>query len=533
MNLGRSSAMIAAGTLASRVTGLLRSIVLVSAIGAGGLGADAFAIANQMPNYIFQVISTGVLTAVFVPQIVKWSQEEDGGRRLLSKLFTLATVILLAVTVIATVIAPLLIGLISSFQTDAQYELAVAFAYWCIPQVFFYGMFALVGETLNARGIFAPYAWAPITNNIVSIAGFGLFMWLFGPGRRDIEAYDGTMIVFLGLTATLGIVAQTVVLFAFWRRTGLRLSPDFHWRGMGLGQLRRVATWSVGMLLVGLVVSAVQQRVITTASSDAVVNASSNMWFNAWLVFMLPYSLIVMSIGTPYFTQLSHHAHAGRHDAVKSDMNTAIKTLGLLVVFAAVTLMAAAVPAARIFSSDLAEAEATAPVLISFLVALVPMAVLFIVQRTFYAYGDTRTPFFFTLFQAAIAIAGSLATPLIFLHGGLTAGVALVQSISSTLQVLLAIFLLRRKLGGLRIGGGLWAIVRFTLAALPAGAAGFAIYLWAGGADGWMAQGKILAVLACALIGTVSLAIYVGVLALFRAPELKQIGSLVRSRLGR
>ncbi|HLS93110.1 MAG TPA: murein biosynthesis integral membrane protein MurJ [Microbacterium sp.] len=530
MSIGRSSATIAAGTLASRVTGLLRSLVLVSALGATGQAADAFTIANQLPNYVFQVISTGVLTAVFVPQIVKWSQAEDGGQRLISKLFTLATVVLLGVTAISVAAAPLLVDLLTNYKSQAQYDLSVAFAYWCLPQVFFYGMFALMGETLNARRIFAPYAWAPIANNLVSIAGFGLFMWLFGSERGSLEGWDTGMILVISLTATIGIVSQMAVLALFWRKTGLKLRPDFGWRGFGLGEIRNLAGWSVGMLLVGMVVSFVQQNIITTASGD---DASSTVWFNSWLVFMLPYSLIVMSIGTPYFTQLSEHAHAGRHDDVRADIGRSMRVLGLLVVIAAATVIAAAFPLARVFANSHDQAAAMGPVLTAFVAALVPMAALFIIQRTFYAYGDTRTPFFFTVFQAALAIGGALLAGQLFATDALTSGVALMQSVSSTLQLVLAWVLLQRRIGSLEFGRTLLAYLRYTAAAIPAGFAGLIVYLLAGGPDGWMAMSKWGGFAGCLVIGVVCVVIYVGILALMRSPELKAIVALARGRLGR
>ena len=530
MSLGRSSAVIAAGTLASRVTGLLRSIVLVSALGAMGQAADAFTIANQLPNYVFQVISTGVLTAVLVPQIVKWSQAEDGGQRLISKLFTLGTVVLFGVTAVSVALAPVLVSLFSSFDAREQRDLAVAFALWCLPQVFFYGMFALIGETLNARRVFAPYAWAPITNNVVSIAGFAVFMWLFGPGRNALAGWDGAMIAVIAGTATLGIVAQTLTLAVFWRRTGLRLRPDFRWRGIGFGEIRNLAGWSVGMLLVGLVVSAIQQQVITTASGD---DASSTIWFNSWLVFMLPYSLIVMSIGTPYFTQLSEHAHAGRDDEVRADIGRSMRTLGLLIVIAAATVLAAAVPLARVFANDQSETAAMAPVLSAFVAALVPMAALFIIQRTFYAYGDTRTPFFFTVFQAALAIAGALVAQQLVGHGALTWTVALAQSMSSVLQLILAWILLRRRIGSLGFARTALAYLRFAVSAAPAGAAGYGVFLLAGGLDGWMAASKWGGFAGCLAIGAASVVVYAILLAVLRSPELKAITQLIRARLKR
>jgi len=536
-SLGRASAMIAAGTLVSRVTGLIRTTVLVAAIGAFGHASDAFTIANQLPNYVFQVISAGLITAVLVPQVVKWSGREDGGRDHLSKLFTLGTVVLLVVTALAMLAAPWLIRLFGADYTPDQIALGTAFAYWCLPQVFFYGMFALIGETLNARRVFGPYAWAPIVNNIVSIVGFAVFIAVFGGERSEVGEWDPTMIAVLGGVTTFGIVAQTLVLVVFWRRTGLHLRADFHWRGMGLGEIRSLAGWSFAMLLVGLVVSTVQQQVISAASGD---DASATVWFNAWLVFMLPYSIIVMSIGTPYFTQLSEHASAGRDDEVRGDIQRSIRTLGLLVVIAAVALIVAAVPASRIFTGSAGEAVAAAPVLIGFLASLVPLAVQFVVQRTFYAYGDTRTPFFFTLFQALIAITLALLMPLVVSEDHLTAAVALCQSLSSIAQAVLAGWLLRRRLGPLGMGGSLWALTRFTSAAIPAGAAAFGVYLLAGGPGGWMAAdgidgmpGKLLGAVGTGVVGLVALVIYVAVLALFRAPELRTAAGLLGRLLGR
>ena len=222
-SLGRSSALIAAGTFASRITGLLRTIVLVTLIGSLNTRAgDAFANANQLPNNIYIVISTGILTAVIVPQIVRVSQRDaDGGAAFISKLFTLATVVLLGATALAMLAAPGLIWLYAPKFTPEQLALATAFAYWCLPQILFYGLYALVGETLNARGIFGPFAWAPVVNNVVSIAGFGAMIVMFGSGLTAVDLWTPGMIAGIGGTATAGIVVQALVLVLFWRKTGL------------------------------------------------------------------------------------------------------------------------------------------------------------------------------------------------------------------------------------------------------------------------------------------------------------------------
>ncbi len=270
--IARASVLIGAGTIVSRVTGLLRTIVLVAAVGAIGFAGDAFAVANQLPNNIYVIISTGLLTAVIVPQIVKVSAHADGGQAFISKLLTLGTVVLIVTTGLAIAVAPWLVAIYAPDFTPDQLALATAFAYWCLPQIFFYGVFALLGEILNARRVFGPYTWAPIVNNLVSITGFTLFIVIFGPDQTQVEDWTPEMIALLAGTATLGIVIQTVVLLLFWRRAGLHLRPDFRWRGVGLNQLGRLAGWTFLMVIAGQLAGWIQSRVLSGASGEAAAN---------------------------------------------------------------------------------------------------------------------------------------------------------------------------------------------------------------------------------------------------------------------
>jgi len=525
--IGRASVLIGAGTIVSRLTGFLRTVVLITAVGATTDAGNAFAIANQLPNNIYAIISTGLLTAVVVPQIVKAAAHDDGGRAFVSKLFTLGTVVLLATTAVAVVAAPLLVQLYAPGFSPEQQALTIAFAYWCLPQILFFGLYALVGESLNARRVYGPFTWAPIVNNVVSIAGFLLFIQLFGAGQPSTQ-WSPEMIALMGGTATLGIVVQAGILFAFWRRTGLHVRPDFRWRGVGLGQIGRLAGWTFLMVVAGQLAGIVQSRVLSLVpQGDAGVLVSQS----AWLLFMLPYSIIVLSIGTPYFTQLSEHAAAGRDDDVRGDVGRSIRTLGLFVVVATAALAVAAVPAARIFTGSTSEAVAAAQVLLCFLVGLVPLAVLFVIQRTFYAYDDTRTPFFFTLLQCVLVVITALVASWTLPLSLLAAGVALGQSLSSLVQVIVATWLLQRRLGGLRIGRWMLSLARFALAALPAAGAGWLTFLLLGGVEGWTVSDKLLGAVGTAIIGSVVLVVYVGFLALLRAPELGPALALARRML--
>jgi putative peptidoglycan lipid II flippase len=524
--IGRASVMIGAGTIVSRLTGLLRTVVLVAAVGSvGSRAGDAFALANQLPNNIYAIISAGILTAVIVPQIVKAASDADGGRAFVSKLFTLGTVVLVATTAVAMLLAPWLVQLYAPRAPAEQLALATAFAYWCLPQIFFYGLYALVGEALNARRIYGPFTWAPIVNNVVSIAGFLVVIALFGSDLTAISDWTPDAIALLGGTATLGIVVQAVVLLLFWRRTGLKVRPDFRWRGVGLNRIARLAGWTFLMVVAGQLAGLVQTRIVIEASGSG---ASIFAMQNAWLIFMLPYSVIVLSIGTPYFTQLSEHAAVGRDDEVRGDIGRSIRTLGLFIVIATAALAVAAVPASRIFTNSRDDAVAAAVVLLCFLVSLVPLAVLFVIQRTFYAYNDTRTPFFFTLLQCTLVIVTALVASWTLPLELLAAGVALGQSFSSIVQVLIATWLLQRRLGGLRVGSWMLSLGRFAIAALPAAGAGWLTFLLLGGVDGWTVSEKLLGAVGVAIIGTVSLVVYAGVLALLRAPELGPAMALAR-----
>ena len=245
---------------------------------------------------------------------------------------------------------------------------------------------------------------------------------------------------------------------------------------------------------------------------------------------MLPYSIIVLSIGTPYFTQLSEHAQAGRDVEVRADITTSIRTIGLFIVAATAALVS------RIFTDDRSQAVAAAELLLCFIVGLIPLAVLFVIQRTFYAYHDTRTPFVFTMVQCALVVVTALFASWavgeqLLPVSSLAAAVALGQSLAGIIQLIVAVWLLQRRLGGLAIGSWMLSLGRFALAALPAAGAGWLTFQLLGGADGWTTSDKLLGALGAAIIGVVVLIVYALFLALLRVPELSTAMRIVRRLL--
>ena len=525
-SLGRSSALIGAGTLVSRLTGLVRNFVLAAALGVvASTPANAFGIANQFPNTLFTLISSGLLAGIIVPQIVTAVRTHvDGGSAFVSKLLTLGTVVLAGVTAVAMVAAPLLVAIYGGKLPPSGQALALALAYWCLPQLFFYGLHALVGEALNARRIFGPFAWSPIVNNLVSIVGFGAFIWLFGM-QQDATLWTPSMIALIGGTATLGVVLQAVVLLFFWRRAGLHVRADFQWRGIGLRHIARLAGWTFLMVVVSQIAGAVQANLVGAASEIAPANAALQY---AWLVFMLPFSVVVLSIGTPYYTRLSEHVAEGRTEAATSDLAALTRTVGVFMVGILAAMIAAIVPLMRIFTGNADAAVALAWVLGAYLVALLPLSFQFGIQRTFYALGDTRTPFFYTLVQAVLVVVSAFVAFAVLPLEWLAAGIALGQSVANVVQLALAVILLRRKIGPLGLGGAAWSVVRFVVAAVPAGAVGWWIFELFGGTAGWAVSDKFAGLLAAGLIGVATLAAYLVFLALLRAPEVRTALSALR-----
>lgn len=535
--LGRASALLASGTIVSRVLGFARSFVLtIVFIGQANIVGNALTVANQMPTSLYALVGGGLVSAVLVPQTIRASRGADGGVAYVNKLVTIAVVVLGALTVVLTIAAPLVMRL--SVRPGATYDAAVPFAYWAMPQIFFLGMYAVLGEVLNARRRFGAYTWAPVANNVVSIAVLGLFLAVFGtvdPGLRTPLPAAQTALLAGG--TTLGLVVQAAVLALVWRRAGLTFRPDFRWRGVGLRATGQAAGWTFAMLVLTQAAGFLQSQVATGASSP--IHPSSTALLNAWLLFMLPHSIITVSLATAFYPRMSEHAAEGRLGAVRDDLSAVLRVTLIAMGAATVALLAAALPVTAIFSESntylttAQQAHVVAPVLVAYLVGLLPFTVLYVVQRCFYALSDTRTPFRFTLVQLLVVVPGLLLC-LLLPTAWTAAGIAGVISLGGTVQLVVAVVLLRRRIGPLMDAHLAGALRRLAVAGIPALAAGV-LLLWAigGFGDGWAVSSRLGGIAGAALVGAVCLVVYLAVLALVRAPEITMVTRLVRGRLGR
>jgi putative peptidoglycan lipid II flippase len=293
-----------------------------------------------------------------------------------------------------------------------------------------------------------------------------------------------------------------------------------------------MAGWTFGMLLLTTFAGIVQTNVVSLASGD---DASIAAIDSAWLVFMLPHSVITVSIATAYFTRMSEHARDGKLDLVRDDLSGAIRGVSLILMLATAVLVVIAYPFAAVFQpGDLANASALGNVIIAFAIGLVGFSILFVVQRTFYALGDTRTPFVFTLVQVIVFTLAALASTLLPVEW-IAVGVALSTTIATTVQLILAVVLLRRPLARLDGKRVVVSLLRDLAAVILPIAAGVGLLIALGGFrdDGFAIGSRVGAIVSMAIIGSVMAVLYLGILWLLRSPELRGFAEPVVARLRR
>ena len=529
-SLVRASALMGAGTIASRILGFAKAIVLAQALGVvASAGADSFAVANQLPNNLYAIVAGGVIGATLVPAIARSATHSDRGSAYISKLMTVVLSGLVVSTLVATLLAPVLIHLYAANWSEDQLALATGFAYWCLPQIFFYGLYTLVSEVLHGRSVFGPPTWAPLANNVISITGLGIFIALFGAdsaGVRSVTDWTPGMIALLGGTATAGIAAQALILFVFWRRVGIQFRFDFNWRGVGLRETGKTAGWTIGMILATQVAGLIETNVSAIASGE---EASVFAFQTAWLGFMLPHSIIAVSLATAYFTRIARHAADQNMQGVHSDTSDAIRRIGVLVLWAMAGMISIAVPFSRLFTNSFSNASILASILVVLLIGLPAFSSLHVLLRVFFAFGDGRTPFLITLAQAIVVsilvLLCSLLPPSM-----IVISVSLAISVVGTAQALLAAHLVRRRLSvGINLAV-VRALVRGSLAAIVAIVAGIATtWLFGGFHDGGFAvSGMGSAMASMAGIGIVVTAVFLAVLKLMNSMELTEALAVVR-----
>lgn len=531
----RSSSVMAAGTIVSRALGFARNAVLAAALGSQ-LTATTFNVANTVPNIIYILLAGGVLNSVLVPQLVRAMKEGEGASRAYTdRLLTLAGLGLTAITLVATLAAPLIIGIYTSDDWSSDdVAVATAFAFWCLPQIFFYGLYTLFGQVLNARGSFGPMMWAPIVNNVVAIAvGVG-FIALFAVDPEAPTSLSDTEIAFLGLGTTLGVVLQALVLVPVLRRNGFRYRPRLDFRGVGLGKAGDLAKWTLLFVLVNQLAYVVIVNLATgvdeAANGVIPYGVGFTAYTNAYLIFILPHSIITVSVATGLLPRMSDAAADGRLAGVRDDLAKGWRLTAVGIVAATAAFLSLGPDLAGVLYAGgkvgPEGARYIGLVLAAFAVGLPAFSAQYLTLRGFYALEDTRTPFLLQVGTAAVNVALAVTAYSVLPLRWQIAGMAAAYAVTYYLGLGLSTAMLRRRIGPLHGREVVRTHWRLVMAAAPSAAAAFGLAWLVGRALGDGAMGSLASLAAG---GTVLLAGYLGLARALRVAELTALLKMVRS----
>ncbi|WP_328361064.1 murein biosynthesis integral membrane protein MurJ [Streptomyces sp. NBC_00457] len=535
----KSSAVMAAGTMVSRLTGFIRSALIVSALGVGLLG-DTFQVAYQLPTMIYILTVGGGLNSVFVPQLVRaMKEDDDGGEAYANRLLTLVMVALGALTALSIFGAPLLIRLLSdSVAGDpAANQVGVTFVQYFLPSIFFMGIHVVMGQILNARGKFGAMMWTPVLNNIVIIMTLGMFIWVYGTAEHSGMTVtnippEGQRL--LGIGVLLGLVVQALAMIPYLRETGFRLRLRFDWKGHGLGKAVTLAKWTFLFVLANQAGALVVTQLSTAAGKESPLDGTGfAAYANAQLIWGLPQAIITVSLMAALLPRLSRSAAEDDSGAVRDDISQGLRTTAVAIVPISFGFLALGIPMCTLMfgSSGTSEATNMGFMLMAFGIGLIPYSVQYVVLRAFYAYEDTRTPFYNTVIVAAVNAVASAACYFVIPARWAVVGMAASYGLAYAIGVGVAWNRLRKKLGGDLDGTRVMrTYARLCIASVPAALlSGAACY----GISRSLGQGVVGSFAALLAGGAVLLGIFYVAARRMRIEELNSLVGMVRGRLGR
>ncbi|MBL3665071.1 murein biosynthesis integral membrane protein MurJ [Streptomyces sp. M2CJ-2] len=535
----KSSAVMAAGTMVSRLTGFIRSALIVSALGLGLLG-EGFQVAYQLPTMIYILTVGGGLNSVFVPQLVRAMKDDaDGGIAYANRLLTLVMAALAALTVVAWLAAPLLVRALSNpvASDPAANEVAITFTRYFLPSIFFMGVHVVMGQILNARGRFGAMMWTPVLNNIVIIVTLGTFIYVYG------TAADSKMTVtsippegqrLLGIGILLGLVVQALAMIPYLRETGFRIRLRFDWRGHGLGKAARLAKWTILFVLANQAGALVVIQLSTAALLNSGVKGTGfAAYANAQLIWGLPQAIITVSLMAALLPRISRSAAEDDSGAVRDDISQGLRTTAVAIVPIAFGFISLGIPMCTLIfgSSGISAATNMGYMLMAFGLGLIPYSVQYVVLRAFYAYEDTRTPFYNTVIVAAVNAIASAVCFFVLPARWAVVGMAAAYGLAYVTGVGVAWRRLRQRLGGDLDGARvLRTYARLCIASVPAALLSGAVCYGIGHSLGQGAGASFAALLAG---GAVLLGVFFVAARRMRIVEVNSLVGMVRGRLGR
>jgi putative peptidoglycan lipid II flippase len=520
----RASSVMAAGTIVSRITGLIRNLLIVALLGTAILG-DTYNVANTMPNILYNLLIGGALTAVFVPQIVRSLRDSDGGKAFISRLFTLTITSLFLLTLLGVIFSPQLVSIYApEYAGRVEFDTTVTLMRYCLPQIFFLGLFALLGQIANAKGKFGPMMWAPALNNLIAI---GLFSWfLIFKDDLTLGQISGADLFWLGFGTTFGYIIQALILFPVLSKSGVKLSLRFDWADSQIIKSFRLAGWSFAYALISQLSYLVTISIATTAAvrslSDGVLTGVGyTPYSNAYLILILPHSIITVSIVTALLPQISNYVIDKKFDLVTDSLAKTIKLVGVFTVPSALILFAFGPLVANVlyFGISTQDANYLGLVLSAFALGLIPVSINLILLRGLNAFENLRSQVIVNFIMNAISVVLSLLAADYLEPKWVTVGLAGIFTLHYFIGVAISLYFIKRH--GINLPLGRLTLFYIKLLLLFAA---IITPLWLLRAS--LPGGNLIQLIT---VTSLSVVLYLGISKLFKITEVTSLIKVIRS----
>ncbi len=303
-SLGRAGRGIAVATLASRVAGFLRIVVLAAALGLGTRLLDTYNIANTLPNAVYELVIGGAMASIVVPLLARAAlTEADSGVLYTQRLLSLVVYGLGLLTLAALAAAPLLVDLYAPGFTAEQRDLAIVLSRYFLPQILFYGVSAAAGAVLNIRGRFGAPTWAPVCNSVVVIV-VGVVYLAIG-GATSIVDLTGGQLTLLAVGTSAGVFAQMGLVVWALDRSGFPMRLRLDVRGIAIRRIARLGGWVLVSVAAAQVFLAAATRAASLSGPGGVTT-----YQNALAVFQVPFAVIALTVMTAMLPRLSRERGA-------------------------------------------------------------------------------------------------------------------------------------------------------------------------------------------------------------------------------
>lgn len=520
-----------AGTVVSRLTGVVRLAAMVAALGiAESRLTDTYNLANTAPNILYELVLGGVVTSVFVPVFVELLEKEDRDEawRVISAVITVSLLGLAVLAVVAIVTAPAIAGFyagrLEGGDQALQQETITFLLRLFLPQIVLYGIYFLLAGVINANKRFGPPMWTPILNNVVLFAVFLFFHQTYG--EVTLATITDTQLLLIGLGTTASVAPMGLLLIPYARRIG-RLRPTLAVRHPAVGKLARLAPYVAGFVIAN------QAGYIVVQWLANEQQGAYSAYISAFTFFLMPVGLFVWSITTALLPVMSEHAAKERWDLMRGQLGTGVRATAFLMIPTAVFFCLLAPLMTRILlEHGVATAASTrlvADVLRLFVLGLVQFSIFQLFVRAFYAMQDSKTPFLVNVLVVVTNVV--LAVP--FFVRFRVEGIAGAQAVANTLGMVVLGIALARRLDGIELPQVWRSVWRACVAATAMG-----IVIWAAagplddligavGGGGGSLLGRAILLTALLVLAAV---VYLGSARALRVPELAYISDLVRRR---